>query len=214
LGAFRRARGEGASAPDGPSGVEWLVVGLGNPGAEYARSRHNVGAEVVEALSRRHGGGLRRAKDLVAVVDDVRLDGRRIARAVPQTYMNDSGRSVRLLVRRYGIQDLARLVVVHDELDLPPGALRVKAGGGLAGHNGLRSLRDHLHGTDFLRVRIGVGKPASKERGAAHVLNRVPKAERELLDVAVERAADAVEAIALHGAARAMQDWNRAEPGT
>jgi PTH1 family peptidyl-tRNA hydrolase len=124
--------------------------------------------------------------------------------------MNDSGRSVQLLVRRHGISDPSRLVVVHDELDLATGVLRVKRGGGLAGHNGLRSLRDHLHTTDFLRVRIGVGKPPSKERGADHVLSRVSKAERELLAVAVEQAADAVEAIVANGVDAAMQVFNRA----
>jgi PTH1 family peptidyl-tRNA hydrolase len=124
--------------------------------------------------------------------------------------MNDSGRSAQLLVRRHGIEDPDRLVVVHDELDLPAGVVRVKRGGGLAGHNGLRSLRDHLHTTDFLRVRIGVGKPPSKERGADHVLSRVSKVERELLAAAVEQAADAVETIAASGVDAAMQVFNRA----
>jgi PTH1 family peptidyl-tRNA hydrolase len=186
-----------------------LVVGLGNPGPEYAHTRHNVGADVVELLARRHGGTLRRTKEQ-ALVSEVRIDGQRVALAFPQTYMNDSGRSVQLLVRRHGISDPSRLVVVHDELDLATGVLRVKRGGGLAGHNGLRSLRDHLHTTDFLRVRIGVGKPPSKERGADHVLSRVSKAERELLAVVVEQAADAVEAIVANGVDAAMQVFNRA----
>lgn len=186
-----------------------LVVGLGNPGPEYAHTRHNVGADVVELLARRHGTTLRRSKEQ-ALVSEVRMGGQRVALAFPQTYMNDSGRSVQLLVRRHGISDASQLVVVHDELDLPTGVLRVKRGGGLAGHNGLRSLRDHLHSTDFLRVRIGVGKPPSKERGADHVLSRVSKAERELLAVAVEQAADAVEAIVTNGVDAAMQVYNRA----
>jgi PTH1 family peptidyl-tRNA hydrolase len=201
---FRRAedgrRGEHAAL---------LVVGLGNPGSEYERTRHNVGAEVIELLARRHGGALRRAKEH-ALVSEVRMDGQRVALAFPQTYMNDSGRSVQLLVKRHGIEDPAQLVVVHDELDLPVGVVRVKRGGGLAGHNGLRSSRDHLHTTDFLRVRIGVGKPPSKERGADHVLTRVSKADRQLLDVAVEQAADAVEAILSDGVDAAMQVYNRA----
>jgi PTH1 family peptidyl-tRNA hydrolase len=127
--------------------------------------------------------------------------------------MNDSGRSVQLLVRRHGIDDPERLLIVHDELDLSPGALRLKRGGGLAGHNGLRSIRDHLHTTDFLRLRIGVGKPPNKERGADHVLSRLPKGEREVLDVAVERAADAVELTLRDGFDAAMQVYNRAETG-
>jgi PTH1 family peptidyl-tRNA hydrolase len=204
--------GPGTGAPRGASpDAPLLVVGLGNPGREYARSRHNVGAEVVELLASRHGGRLRSTRDQ-ALVDDIRLEGRRTTLALPQTFMNDSGRSVRLLVRHLGIDDLAQLVVVHDELDLPVGTLRLKRGGGLAGHNGLRSLRDHLHGTDFLRVRLGVGKPPSKERGADHVLRRVGKADREALDVVVERAADAVEAIARDGIDAAMAVYNRADP--
>ena len=186
------------------------MVGLGNPGPQYARSRHNVGAEVVERLAARHGATLRRSKEL-ALTAEVRIDAKRVALAFPQTYMNDSGRSVQLLVRRHGIEDLERLVVVHDELDLPPGTLRLKRGGGLAGHNGLRSLRDHLHSTDFLRVRIGVGKPTSKERGADHVLSRVSKSDRELLDVAIERAADAVEMILTDGIDAAMARYHRPE---
>jgi PTH1 family peptidyl-tRNA hydrolase len=115
-------------------------------------------------------------------------------------------------VRRYAIDGPGRIVIVHDELDLPVGALRIKVGGGLAGHNGLRSITQHLHTQDFLRVRIGVGKPPSKERGAAHVLNRVPAKDRELLDIAVQRAADAVEMIVAEGAEAAMRTFHVLEP--
>lgn len=183
-----------------------LVVGLGNPGAEYAHTRHNVGADVIEILARRHGTTLRKGRErsLAAEFD---LDGRRWALAVPMTYMNDSGEAVRLLVRRYGV-DVDRLVVVHDELDLPVAALRIKAGGGLAGHNGLRSVKAHLHDDGFLRVRIGIGKPASQERGADHVLARFSKRERTEMDVTLERAADAVEAIVVDGVDAAMNVFN------
>jgi PTH1 family peptidyl-tRNA hydrolase len=204
----RLLRGDPGARRGEPAAL--LVVGLGNPGAQYARSRHNVGAEVVEILARRHGSTLRRGKEQ-ALTTEVRIDGRRIALAFPQTYMNDSGRSVQLLIRRHGVDDPEHLLVVHDELDLPPGTVRLKRGGGLAGHNGLRSIRDHLHTTDFLRIRIGVGKPPSKERGADHVLSRLPKAERELLDVVVERAADAVELTVHDGFDAAMQVYNRSE---
>ncbi len=207
MGVLRRRADEPARRGE-PASL--LVVGLGNPGAEYARTRHNVGAEVVERLAARHGGSLRSGKEQ-ALSTEVRMGGERVALAFPQTYMNDSGRSVQLLVRRHGIEDPERLVIVHDELDLAPGILRLKRGGGLAGHNGLRSIRDHLHDTDFLRVRIGVGKPVSKERGADHVLSRVSKADRELLDVIVERAADAVEMIRADGIDAAMAVYNRAE---
>jgi PTH1 family peptidyl-tRNA hydrolase len=187
--------------------ADLLVVGLGNPGSEYARSRHNVGAEVVEELARRAGASLRRGRER-ALVAEVRLAGKRVTLAVPTTYVNLSGESVRLLTRRYGIDDPTHLVIVHDELDLPVSSLRVKEGGGLAGHNGLRSLEAHLHTRDFVRVRIGVGKPPSKEYGADHVLERIPKRERELLDVAVQEAADAVEMIASEGVAAAMNRYN------
>jgi PTH1 family peptidyl-tRNA hydrolase len=118
--------------------------------------------------------------------------------------MNDSGSSVRSLVTRFGIDEPTSVVIVHDELDLPPGTVRLKAGGGLAGHNGLRSVQSHLHSSDFLRVRIGVGKPPSASQGASHVLRRPPKAVRELLAASVQTAADAVERIVADGMEAAM----------
>jgi PTH1 family peptidyl-tRNA hydrolase len=186
--------------------VDLLVVGLGNPGAEYARTRHNVGAEVVEVLARRHGGKLHGSKGR-ARSDEVRIEGRRVALAIPLTYMNDSGEAVAGLARRLGVEPDG-IVIVHDELDLPPAMLRLKAGGGLAGHNGLRSIKQHLHSDEFLRVRIGVGKPPTKERGADHVLSRVSKRERDEMDVTIEEAADAVELIATSGIDAAMNRYN------
>ena len=186
--------------------ADLLVVGLGNPGDEYRGSRHNLGAEVVELLAKRHGGRLRKRKER-ALVDEVTIDGRRVALAIPLTYVNDSGHAVGALVRRFGV-DPEQLVVVHDELDLPVAELKVKSGGGLAGHNGLRSIVAHLHTQDFQRVRIGVGKPASKERGADHVLNRFSKRERAEVDVTVEQAADAVETIVRDGVDAAMNRFN------
>ena len=186
--------------------ADLLVVGLGNPGDEYRGSRHNLGAEVVELLAKRHGGRLRKRKER-ALVDEVTIDGRRVALAIPLTYVNDSGHAVGALVRRFGV-DPEQLVVVHDELDLPVAELKVKSGGGLAGHNGLRSIVAHLHTQDFQRVRIGVGKPVSKERGADHVLNRFGKRERAEVDVTVEQAADAVETIVRDGVDAAMNRFN------
>jgi PTH1 family peptidyl-tRNA hydrolase len=203
-------RRRGDAPPRTGTPVDLLVVGLGNPGAEYARTKHNVGAEVVEVLAARHGARLRKGKER-ALADEVRIGGRRVALAVPVTYMNDSGESVRLLARRYGVSPEA-LVVVHDELDLPVAALRVKSGGGLAGHNGLRSIKAHLHSDAFGRVRIGVGKPSSKERGADHVLSRFPKRERTEVDVTIQEAADAVEMIATEGIAAAMNQYNSRGP--
>jgi peptidyl-tRNA hydrolase, PTH1 family len=186
--------------------ADLLVVGLGNPGDEYRGSRHNVGAEVVELLAKRHGGRLRKRKER-ALVDEVTINGKRAALAVPVTYVNDSGHAVGALVRRFGVTP-EQVVVVHDELDLPVGELKVKSGGGLAGHNGLRSIVAHLHSQDFQRVRIGVGKPVSKERGADHVLNRFNKRERAGIDAIIEQAADAVEAIARDGVEAAMNRFN------
>lgn len=122
--------------------------------------------------------------------------------------MNDSGVAARALVRRYGIEDLERLVVVHDELDLPVGVVRVKLGGGTAGHNGLKSIEAHLHSLSFARVRIGIGKPPGRRSGTDHVLSRPGKAEREALDVATEVAADALELVERAGVAATMNEVN------
>jgi PTH1 family peptidyl-tRNA hydrolase len=144
----------------------------------------------------------------------VRDDGKLLVLAVPQTYMNESGMAVRPLAKRYlgtEPESAEHLVIVHDELDLPPGTVRIKAGGGTAGHNGLRSIEAHLHRRDFLRVRIGIGKPPSRAKGVDHVLKRPTKAVKDLLDVSVEVAADAVEAILAEGVAAAMNRFNTRE---
>lgn len=183
------------------------MVGLGNPGREFEGTRHNVGADTVLELSRRHGSGrLRPLKGQRSLVEEVRIAERRVVLSVPTTYMNESGAAVGPLVRRYGLEDPEHLVVVHDELDLAPGTLQVKLGGGLAGHNGLRSIQAHLHTDAFGRVRIGIGKPPGE--GAAHVLHRPSKQERELLDVTTALAADAVEVIATAGITVAMNRFN------
>ena len=186
---------------------DWLIVGLGNPGKEFTRTRHNVGEEVVAELARRRGDTLKAGRDN-SLASESRIGEERCVLAFPLTYVNESGQAVGALARRYRIEDPEHIVIVHDELDLPPAEVRVKAGGGLAGHNGLRSVVRHLGTQDFLRVRIGVGKPPSKERGADHVLSRLPKRQRELFDVAVQEAADAVEAIVLEGVAAAMNTYN------
>jgi PTH1 family peptidyl-tRNA hydrolase len=201
---LRRRRS--APAPRTGTPADLLVVGLGNPGDEYARTKHNVGAEVVGLLADRHGAKLRKGKER-ALAAEVTIAGRRVALAVPLTYMNDSGESVRLLARRYGVEP-EQVVIVHDELDLPVATLRVKSGGGLAGHNGLRSIKSHLHSDAFQRVRLGVGKPGSKEQGADHVLSRFTKRDRAEIDVTVAEAADAVELIARDGVDAAMNRFN------
>ena len=188
--------------------ADLLVVGLGNPGAEFAGTLHNVGADAVALVAARAEGSLRAEKGLQARTCIVTFGDQRVALAIPTTYMNDSGTAVRGLAKRFGIDDPASMVIVHDELDLTPGTVRVKVGGGLAGHNGLRSVQSHLHTTDFVRVRIGVGKPPSAAQGASHVLKRPPQAVRQLLEVSVQVAADAVEHIARDGVDAAMQACN------
>lgn len=186
-----------------------MAVGLGNPEAEYAGTRHNLGADAVARLADRHGGRLKKAKER-SLTAEVRAAGRLLALAFPQTYMNESGLAVAALVRRYGVEDLDRLVVVHDELDLPTGRVKVKLGGGSAGNNGIKSIVAHLHTGDFVRVRIGIGKPPGRQAGADYVLKRPGKAERAELDVAVEEAADAVETILAEGVDVAMNRFNAA----
>lgn len=199
--------GRGNSSTGPTSTFDALVVGLGNPGQKYARSRHNVGEEVVIELARRHGNALKAGRDS-ALVSEVRIGDHRVVLAFPTTFMNESGQAVTKLIRRYGFKSIDGLIVVQDELDLPPGTVRVKKGGGLGGHNGLRSVSAHMGTDDYIRVRIGVGKPQSKERGAQHVLSKVPPAERQLLDVAVNVAADAVEKIVTSGVDTAMNVFN------
>jgi len=196
---FRRAPRTGASA-------DVLVVGLGNPGEEYDKTRHNVGAEVVEILARRHGGKLRKQKER-SLTDEVNIGGKRMALAIPLTYMNLSGEAVAPLVRRYGVEP-GQLIVVQDEMDFELGRLQVKNGGGLAGHNGLKSIVAHLHTQDFVRVRIGIGKPPGSRQGADHVLRRFSKAERKEIDVVLEEAADAVELVLAEGVDVAMNRIN------
>ena len=198
----RSGAGPGRGAP-----ADLVAVGLANPGSEYEGTRHNVGAEVVALLAGRHGARLKRAVGR-ALSAEVRTEGRLLVLAVPATYMNLSGQTVAPLVRRYCVEDVSRLVVVHDELDLPPGRLKVKIGGGLAGHNGLKSIKAHLHTGDFVRVRIGVGKPPGRQSGTDFVLGRPGKAERAELDVAVAEAAEAVELILTDGPQAAMNRFN------
>ena len=199
---FRRGREQSSRG----TAADLLVVGLGNPGEEYERTRHNVGAEVVEILAKRHGGKLRKQKER-ALADEVNIGGKRVALAVPLTFMNLSGESVAPLVRRYRVEP-SQLVVVHDEMDFDVARLQVKDGGGLAGHNGLKSIVAHLHTQDFVRVRIGIGKPPGRREGADHVLKRFSKAEREQIDVTLEQAADAVEVILSEGVEAAMNRFN------
>ena len=195
---FRR-RGESGSS------LDLLVVGLGNPGREYERTRHNVGWLVLDELARRHGGSFR--SKFSGRVAEVRLGDLRLALLKPETYMNESGRSVGAAARFYKVPPDGTLLV-HDDVDLEEGRLQARLGGGLAGHNGLRSIAQHLGTNDFLRLRIGVGRP---ERGdprpvADYVLS--PFDPSFDVDELVTRAADAVEALAAEGLSAAQARFN------
>jgi PTH1 family peptidyl-tRNA hydrolase len=183
-----------------------LIVGLGNPGKKYARTRHNVGTDAIELLAQRLNVSLKVGRDR-AQIAETRIGDKAVVLVIPTTWMNESGEAVGPLARRYKIP-AANIIIIHDELDLEPGAVKLKMGGGLAGHNGLKSVSQHIGTNDFARVRIGVGKPTSKEQGADHVLSSIPPAERKILDVAIEVACDAVERIMKEGLDAAMREYN------
>src|SRR5689334_23569718 len=186
---FRR-RGDGAST------LDLLVAGLGNPGREYERTRHNAGWMVIDELARRHGGSFRSKFD--GQLAEVRLGELRLALLKPETYMNVSGKSISAARRFFKVEPDA-LLIVHDDVDLEPARLQVRDGGGLAGHNGLRSIAGALATQDFLRLRVGVGRPGRGDRRpvADYVLS--PFDPDEDVDALISRAADAVETIATDG---------------
>jgi PTH1 family peptidyl-tRNA hydrolase len=188
--------------PGRPGPVDWLIVGLGNPGSEYERTRHNIGFEVAKLLADRwelpkakvkYRGLLRQGR--------AGPGGPRVAVLLPQTFMNDAGRSVGA-ARGAAKVDLDHLLVIHDEIDLPFGEIRTRLGGGLAGHNGLKSIRQAVGSPDFARVRVGVGRPPTTDpdRVAAYVLSRF-REPREEVGLLVERAADEAEKLVLEEAA-------------
>ncbi len=188
------------------SSLDLLVVGLGNPGREYARNRHNVGHLVVDELARRHGGSWK--SKFSGQLAEVRLDGHKVALLKPETFMNESGRAVGDATRFYKLEP-SEVLVVHDEGDFELGRLELKVGGGLSGHNGLRSIAQHLKTPDFLRLRIGVGRP---ERGdprplADYVLSNFEP--HDDADDLVARAADAVEQLDADGLEPAQRAVNR-----
>jgi peptidyl-tRNA hydrolase, PTH1 family len=177
-----------AEAPE-PS-APWLVLGLGNPDPEYGNTRHNAGAMVVRRLAERFGVRLKRSSRVRAEVAEVRDGDARIVLARPSSYVNESGGPATLLLRYYKVP-LERLVVVHDEIDLAAGKLQLRRGGGTAGHNGLKDIVKALGSPDFLRVRLGVGRPPGRQDPAQYVLDQIPKRLAEDFGVLVERGADA-----------------------
>jgi PTH1 family peptidyl-tRNA hydrolase len=192
-------RGESAST------LDLLVAGLGNPGREYERTRHNAGWLVLDELARRHGGSWR--SKFSGSLAEVRLGDLRLGLLKPETYMNESGRSVGAAVRFFKVEP-EQVLVVHDDVDLEAGRLQAKDGGGLAGHNGLRSLAQHLGSQDFLRLRIGVGRPGRGDPRPVADWVLAPFAPEDDAEALIARAADAVETIARDGLEVAQQRFN------
>jgi PTH1 family peptidyl-tRNA hydrolase len=192
-------RGEKAST------LDLLVAGLGNPGREYERTRHNLGWLVLDELARRHDGSWR--SKFSGSLAETRLDDSRVALLKPETYMNDSGRSVSAAMRFFKVEP-ASLLVVHDDVDLEVGRLQARAGGGLAGHNGLRSLAQQLGSQDFLRLRIGVGRPGRGDRRSVSDWVLSGFAPEDDVDALVSRSADAVETIVRDGLDQAQARFN------
>ena len=204
--------GQEQQEDDVPTGEVWLVVGLGNPGDKYAGHRHNVGYLVADVLAERMGAGFRAHKSGRADVVEGRLgapgaDVPRIVLARPRSYMNEVGGPVKALATFYKVPP-ARILAVHDELDLPFGSLRAKLGGGDNGHNGLKSLRSALGTGDFHRVRAGIGRPPGRQDVADFVLSNYSSVERKELPLQVELAADAVESLVTDGLERTQQRFN------
>jgi PTH1 family peptidyl-tRNA hydrolase len=192
-------RGERAST------LDLLVAGLGNPGREYERTRHNVGWLVVDELAQRHGGSWR--SKFKGSLAEIRLGGARLALLKPETYMNESGRSVAAAALFFKVP-AESLLVVHDDVDLEPGRLQARRGGGLAGHNGLRSLAQHLGTQDFLRLRIGIGRPGRGDPRPVKDWVLSPFAPEEDADALVARSADAVETMVREGLEATQQRFN------
>ena len=187
------------------STLDLLVAGLGNPGRQYERTRHNAGWLVLEELARRHGGSWR--SKFSGALAEVRLDEHRLALLKPETYMNESGRSVAAAAQFFKVEPEA-LLVVHDDVDLEPGRLQARRGGGLAGHNGLRSLAQHLGTQEFLRLRIGVGRPGRGDPRSVSDWVLSPFAPEEDVKALVSRSADAAETIVLDGLDTAQARFN------
>jgi PTH1 family peptidyl-tRNA hydrolase len=189
----------------------WLVVGLGNPGPRFAGTRHNIGARVVDRLAERLGTRLRKVRFLPVEAGEARVDDQGILLARAQMFMNVSGPPLASLAKRRRIEP-ERLVVVHDEIDLGFGALRVKRGGSTAGHQGLNSLARALGSNEFHRVRLGVGRPPGRQDPADYVLRPFAAAERDEVEVLIEDGADAVLTLVVDGLAAAQDRHNRGAP--
>jgi PTH1 family peptidyl-tRNA hydrolase len=183
-----------------------MVVGLGNPGAEYADSRHNVGFLVVEELADRGGAAMTRRRHS-SVFARATMHGEAVVLIKPLTFMNESGRAVSGWQRALGVEP-SRIIVIHDDLDLPTSTVRIKAGGGHGGHKGVRSIAEALGRADFLRVKVGIGRPKQGHDAVTHVLGSFEDAERRAVEAGAARAADAVETLVRDGPRAAMNRFN------
>jgi peptidyl-tRNA hydrolase, PTH1 family len=190
---------------DDASTLDLLVVGLGNPGREHARDRHNAGWMVVDELARRHDGSFR--SKFSGQLAEIRLEGLKLALLKPETYMNLSGSSLAAAARFFKLPT-DQIAVVHDDVDLDPGRIQIRLGGGLAGHNGLRSVRQSLGSADFLRARIGVGRPQRGDRRPVADYVLAPFGPEDDAETLVSRAADAVETLARDGLDEAQRQFN------
>ena len=188
--------------------ADYLVVGLGSPGDKFLGTRHNLGYEVIDKLAARESVSLEISKTDRSRKAVVQVVGKRVVLACPTTFMNLSGESVASLIRRNGVDDVARLIVVHDELDLEPGRVKVKRGGSAAGHNGLKSIHQHLGNDGFVRIRIGVGKPPDPRNGRNWVLKKPATEDRVRLDLAANVGVDAIEMVLADGVEQAMNKIN------
>tara|TARA_S200000501_G_scaffold198375_1_gene186712 strand:- start:4153 stop:4773 length:621 start_codon:yes stop_codon:yes gene_type:complete len=202
VSVFRRAAQRRGTPAD------YLVVGLGNPGDKFLGTRHNLGYEVIDKLAARESVSLEISKTDRARKAFIQVAGKRVVLACPTTFMNLSGESVASLIRRNGVDDVARLIVVHDELDLEPGRVKVKRGGSAAGHNGLKSIHQHLGNDGFVRIRIGVGKPPDPRNGRNWVLKKPATEDRVRLDLAANVGVDAIEMVLADGVEQAMNKIN------
>lgn len=188
--------------------MTWLVVGLGNPGRGYAATRHNVGYLVADVLAARVGGKWKKHKSGRADVIEGRLSGERVVLGRARSYMNESGGPVSTLMSFYDV-DPDHLIVIHDELDIDFGQLRLKSGGGDNGHNGLKSIRQSIGTGDFYRVRVGIGRPPGRQEVHDFVLKPYASGEKKELPVYVEEAADSIESLMTDGLAQAQSQFNR-----
>lgn len=191
--------------------MAWLVAGLGNPGDRYTRTRHNVGRLVAEDLAHEAGERFRKARFLPVEVAEIRVGDERVLLARSTRFMNESGSSYASLAKKHGIEP-SRLIAVHDELDIPAGTIRVKLGGGNSGHNGLRSLDQALRSPEYLRVRVGIGRPPGRQDPADFVLQPIGKREEADLAILGSHAADAVRALIADGLERTQDRFNRSTP--